>query len=52
MPNQPRTDNPARAIRIEDDLWQCVKDRAVETDSTASEVVRTAIVEHLGTEIP
>lgn len=40
MPNQPRKDNPARAIRIPDALWEAAKKRAAERDETVSEAVR------------
>ena len=45
--NQPRPDNPARAVRIEDEVWARVKAVAKRRGTTASEVVRTALVEHL-----
>lgn len=40
MPNQPRKDNPARAIRIPDELWERAKIRADERGETVSEAVR------------
>lgn len=40
VPNQPRKDNPARAIRIPDDLWEKAKRRADEKGETVSEAVR------------
>lgn len=43
MPNQPRKDNPARAIRIPDALWEAAKKRAEEKGETVSEVVRRAL---------
>lgn len=43
MPNQPRKDNPARAIRVPDDLWKRARERAAEKGETVSEVVRRAL---------
>lgn len=43
MPNQPRKDNPARAIRIPDELWEKAKKRAEEKGETVSEVVRRSL---------
>lgn len=43
MANQPRKDNPARAIRISDELWEKAKKRANEKGETVSEVVRRAL---------
>lgn len=43
MPNQPRDDNPARAVRIDDRLWQKAKDRAAEKGETVSDVIRRAL---------
>jgi len=40
MPNQPRKDNPARAIRVGDDLWHRAQARAAEKGETVSEAVR------------
>ena len=40
MANQPRKDNPARAIRVEDELWEAAKKRADEKGETVSEAVR------------
>ena len=47
MPNKPRPENPAHAIRIEDELWERVKARAVRDAVNASEVVRAAIAHYL-----
>jgi antitoxin component of RelBE/YafQ-DinJ toxin-antitoxin module len=38
--DQPRKDNPARGIRIPDDLWTRAKARADERGETVSEAVR------------
>lgn len=46
MPNQPRADNPRRSIRIPDDLWTQVQWKAEQAESTASEVVRTALLRY------
>ena len=40
MSNQPRKDNPARAIRVPDDLWAAAKKRADEKGETVSEAIR------------
>lgn len=40
MANQPRKDNPARAIRVPDALWEKAKARAEEKGETVSEAVR------------
>lgn len=43
MPDQPRAGNPARAVRVEDDLWQAVQAKAAERDETVSDVIRRAL---------
>ena len=43
MPNKPRPENPARPIRVEDDLWAAVKATAAGNEETVSEVVRRAL---------
>lgn len=43
MPNQPRRGNPARAVRVEDELWQAAQDRAAERGETVSDVIRRAL---------
>lgn len=43
MPNQPRPDNPARTVRIDDGLWTAIKRIAVAEGTTVSEIVRRAI---------
>ena len=40
MPNRPRKDNPARSLRVSDDLWERAKKRADEKGETVSEAVR------------
>jgi antitoxin component of RelBE/YafQ-DinJ toxin-antitoxin module len=43
MPNQPRPDNPARAIRVEDELWHAAQAKAAEKGTTVSAVIRAAL---------
>jgi predicted transcriptional regulator len=43
MPNQPRPDNPARQVRVEDDLWHAADDAAEAEDTTRAEVIRQAL---------
>ena len=43
MPNKPRPENPARAVRIEDELWEAAKVRAAERGETVSDVIRRAL---------
>lgn len=43
MPNQPRSDNPARSVRVPDKLWRAAKVRAAEQDETVSEVIVSAL---------
>lgn len=45
VPNQPKT--PARAVRIDDVLWDRVKAEADRRDETATDIVRRALREHL-----
>lgn len=40
MPNKPRSENPARGIRVPDELWNAAKKRADERGETVSEAVR------------
>lgn len=40
MPNAPRDDNPARTIRVPDDLWRKARAKADEKGETVSEAVR------------
>ncbi len=47
MPNQPRDDNPARTVRIDDELWTAVKARSERERVSASEIVRDAIRRYL-----
>ncbi len=50
MPDQPRPDNRAHPVRMDDELWQAVRDRAARDEVTASEVVRSAVRSYLGLE--
>ena len=43
MANQPRPGNPARAVRVEDPLWQAAKNRAAERGESVSDVIRRAL---------
>lgn len=47
MPNQPRADNPARSVRIDDELWAAVVREAEDTDRKPSAVVRVAVEDYL-----
>lgn len=43
MPNQPRPDNPARSVRVPDDLWTAAKERAAERGETVTDVLLRAL---------
>ena len=43
MPNQPRADNPARAVRVPDELWRAAKEKAAERGESVSDVIRKAL---------
>lgn len=43
MPDQPRPGNPARAVRVEDHLWQAAQAKAHERGETVSDVIRRAL---------
>lgn len=47
MPNAPRKDNPARTIRVPDDLWNRARERADERGETVSEAVRRFLVRYV-----
>lgn len=47
MPNQPRPDNPARSIRIEDGLWHAAMIEAQRRGEPISYVIRQALYEQL-----
>lgn len=40
MPNKPKADNPARAIRVDDELWAAALAKADERGEVLSEAVR------------
>lgn len=44
-PNQPKT--PARTMRIDDALWDAVKEEADRLGVTPSDIVREALRKHL-----
>lgn len=43
MPNQPRADNPARSVRVPDDLWHAAKERAAERGETVTDAIIRAL---------
>lgn len=43
MPNQPRPDNPARQVRVEDDLWHAAAGAAEAEGTTRGAVMREAL---------
>lgn len=43
MPNQPRPDNPARGVRVPDELWEAAKERAAERGETVTDVIVRAL---------
>lgn len=43
MPNQPRADNPARAVRVDDELWAAAKKKAAEKGTTVTAVIHEAL---------
>ena len=43
MPNQPRPDNPARSVRVRDELWNAAKERAAEREETVTDVLIRAL---------
>jgi metal-responsive CopG/Arc/MetJ family transcriptional regulator len=45
MPNQPRPENPARPIRVENDLWEAARVAAKKAGTTRAEVMREALRE-------
>jgi antitoxin component of RelBE/YafQ-DinJ toxin-antitoxin module len=45
MPNQPRT--PARAVRVEDGLWQAAQQQAEQRGETVSDVIRRALQRYI-----
>jgi plasmid stability protein len=47
VPNQPRPDNPARAVRINDALWAKLQARAAEHGTNVSAVIREALEKYV-----
>lgn len=47
MPNQPRSGNPGRMVRVEDALWQAVQAKAAERGETVSNVIRRALERYI-----
>lgn len=47
MPNAPRSDNPHRSVRVEDDLWEAARIAAAAEGTTRGEVMRDALRELL-----
>lgn len=45
MPNQPKT--PRRTLRVPDDLWQAVKEKAKDRDETITDVIIRALKRYL-----
>lgn len=45
MPNQPKT--PARAVRVEDGLWQAAQHVAAGRGETVSDVIRRALQRYI-----
>lgn len=43
MPNQPRPDNPARTVRVPDDLWNAARAKAATNGETVADVIRRAL---------
>lgn len=43
LPNAPRPENPARQVRVEDDLWRAAMKRAAEQGTTVSAVIRECL---------
>jgi hypothetical protein len=45
VPNQPKT--PKRGVRIPDDLWQAVKEKAKDQGETVTDVIIRALKRYL-----
>lgn len=45
MPNQPKT--PKRGVRVPDDLWQAVKEKARDRGETVTDVIIRALKRYL-----
>jgi predicted DNA binding CopG/RHH family protein len=46
MPNAPKT--PTRTIRVSNDLWNAVKDKAAIEERTVTEVIIEALKKYIG----
>jgi predicted transcriptional regulator len=49
MPNQPRPDNPARTVRIDDSLWVALRRIAAAEQVVASVIIRRALTAFVNT---
>lgn len=47
MPNKPRPDNPARAVRVPDGLWHAAQEKATQRGETVSDVIRRALEKYV-----
>lgn len=47
MANQPRPDNPARQVRVDDELWHAAHKKARTEGTTVSAVIRSALRQFL-----
>lgn len=47
MPNKPRPDNPARPVRVDDELWCAALETARANNTTVSAVVRQALTRYV-----
>lgn len=45
MPNKPRSDNPHRSVRVEDDLWESARIAAANEGTTRGDIMRQALRE-------
>lgn len=46
VPNQPKT--PVRSVRIDDETWEAIQAEARDRGLYVADVVREALLEHLG----
>lgn len=47
MANQPRPGNPARAVRVENELWEAAKAIAAERGESLSDIMRGALLRYV-----
>lgn len=47
MPNQPRPGNPARAVRVDDELWNAAMEAAAARGEYLSDVIREALARYV-----